>query len=66
MPIEKIEIADFLEKSQSLPVLDVRSPSEYAHARIPNAFSIPIFTDEQRRIIGTAYIQELPVLIRDC
>ena len=58
MPIEKIEIEDFLKKSQSLPVLDVRSPSEYAHARIPNAFSIPIFTDEQRIIIGTAYIKE--------
>lgn len=58
MPIEKIDITDFLEKSQSLPVFDVRSPSEYTHARIPNAFSIPIFTDEQRKIIGTAYIKE--------
>jgi len=58
MPIEKIDITDFLEKSRSLPVLDVRSPSEYAHARIPDAFSIPIFTDEQRIIIGTAYIKE--------
>lgn len=58
MPIEKTDIVDFLEKSQSLPVLDVRSPSEYAHAHIPNAYSIPVFTDEQRIIIGTAYIKE--------
>lgn len=58
MPVEKIDITDFLKSSTDLPVLDVRSPGEFAHAHIPNAFSIPLFTDEQRKIIGTAYVQE--------
>ena len=55
MPIEKVDIETFLKLSESFPVLDVRSPGEYSHARIPGALSVPIFTDEQRKIIGTAY-----------
>lgn len=58
MPIEKIDIENFLQLSESFPVLDVRSPGEYSHAHIPGAVSIPIFTDEQRKIIGTAYTQQ--------
>lgn len=55
MPIEKTDIETFLELSRNFPVLDVRSPSEFLHAHIPNAFSLPLFTDDQRKIIGTAY-----------
>ena len=55
MAIEKIDIETFLKLSGSFPVLDVRSPDEYLHAHIPGAVSVPIFNDEQRRIIGTAY-----------
>ena len=55
MPVEKVDIENFLQLAERFPVLDVRSPAEYAHAHIPGAFSIPIFTDEQRKIIGTAY-----------
>lgn len=55
MPIEKTDIKTFLELSRNFPVLDVRSPSEFIHAHIPNAFSLPLFTDEQRKVIGTAY-----------
>lgn len=58
MPVEKIDIENFLQLSNEFPVLDARSPSEYAHAHIPGAFSVPIFTDEQRKIIGTAYKKE--------
>lgn len=38
-------------------IIDVRSPGEYAHAHIPNAFSLPLFTDEERATIGTTYKQ---------
>lgn len=41
-----------------MPVLDVRSPGEYAHAHIPGARSFPLFTNEERKIIGTSYKQE--------
>lgn len=39
-------------------IIDVRSPDEYAHAHIPNAFSLPLFTNEERAQIGTTYKQE--------
>lgn len=58
MPVEQINIEKFLSLSRELPVLDVRSPGEYLNAHIPGAFSLPLFTDEQRKIIGTAYKQE--------
>jgi tRNA 2-selenouridine synthase len=39
-------------------VLDVRSPSEFSHAHLPGAISLPLFSDEERHRIGTAYKQE--------
>ena len=41
-------------------IIDVRSPSEYNSETIPGAINIPIFDDEERKLIGTAYIQESP------
>ncbi|HYF32388.1 MAG TPA: tRNA 2-selenouridine(34) synthase MnmH [Chitinophagaceae bacterium] len=58
MGIEKIHIGRFLELAENFPVLDVRSPSEYNHAHIPGAVSLPLFTDEERKIVGTAYKQQ--------
>lgn len=40
-----------------MPVLDVRSPSEYKQARIPGAVSFPLFDDVERAEIGTLYKQ---------
>lgn len=58
MSIHKLNIEDFFKTEGGIPVLDVRSPAEYAHAHIPGAISFPIFTNEERKIIGTAYKQE--------
>lgn len=58
MAIEKISIAQFLELAKQHPVLDVRSPGEYAHAHIPGAFNLPLFSDEERKAVGTAYKQQ--------
>lgn len=58
MGITRLPLSDFLQLSQSHPVLDVRSPAEYLHAHIPGAISFPLFTDEERKIVGTAYKQE--------
>ena len=55
---EKINIEYFLELSKHYPVIDVRSPAEYKHAHIPGAHSLPLFTDEERAVVGTAYKQE--------
>lgn len=58
MGITRLPLSDFLKLSQSHPVLDVRSPAEYLHAHIPGAISFPLFSDEERKIVGTAYKQE--------
>lgn len=58
MPAQKIQIEQFLELAKQHPVIDVRSPGEYNHAHIPGALSMPLFTDEERAVVGTAYKQE--------
>src|SRR5258705_8299217 len=58
MAIEKIHIEQFLELAKQYPVIDVRSPGEYKHAHIPHAHSLPLFTDEERKVVGTTYKQQ--------
>ncbi len=58
MAIQKISIDQFLELAKQYPVLDVRSPGEYVHAHIPDAFNLPLFSDEERKTVGTAYKQQ--------
>jgi tRNA 2-selenouridine synthase len=41
----------------SYPLLDVRAPIEFAQGHVPGALSLPLFTDEERARIGTAYKQ---------
>ncbi len=58
MPIQKVDIEIFLELAKQHPVIDVRSPGEFLHAHIPAAHSLPLFTDDERKIVGTAYKQQ--------
>ncbi len=58
MAIQKIGIEEFLQLAKLNPVLDVRSPGEYVHAHIQGAYSLPLFTDEERKVVGTAYKQQ--------
>jgi len=58
LPFEKIHIEQFLGFSNDHILIDVRSPSEYKHAHIPGAYNLPLFTDEERKVVGTAYKQE--------
>ena len=58
MAIQKIFTEEFLQLAKQYPVLDVRSPGEYTHAHIPGAYSLPLFSDEERKVVGTAYKQE--------
>jgi len=58
MAIEKINIEKFLELANQFPVIDVRSPGEYDHAHIPGALNLPLFSDEERKTVGTTYKQE--------
>ena len=38
-------------------LIDARSPSEYALDHIPGAINCPVLDDEERRIVGTIYVQ---------
>ena len=58
MPAEKINIDQFLELSKHHLLIDVRSPGEYQYAHIPCAYNMPLFTDEERAVVGTKYKQE--------
>jgi len=52
-----VNISQFLEMAQTLPVVDVRSPNEFCRGHIPGAINIPLFNDEERAIVGTTYVQ---------
>ncbi len=56
--VQRISIQDFLAGSQGNIVLDVRSPAEYRHAHLPGALSFPLFSDEERKQVGTEYKQQ--------
>lgn len=58
MPATRIDIDRFLQLADELPVIDVRSEGEFGHAHFPGAFSLPLFTNEERKVVGTAYKQE--------
>jgi len=57
MAATKLDIIEFLVKGNVSPILDVRSPGEFTHAHIPGAISFPLFTDEERKVVGTLYKQ---------
>jgi tRNA 2-selenouridine synthase len=42
------------------PLIDVRSPGEYRQGHIPGAVNIPLFTDEERAMVGTLYTRVSP------
>ncbi len=58
MAVQQIDIEQFLQLAEDHPVFDVRSPSEYGHAHIPGALPLPLFSDEERKEVGTAYKQK--------
>lgn len=58
MAVQVLTIEEFISKVLLYPVLDVRSPSEYAHAHFPGAHNLPLFDDTERAVVGTAYKQE--------
>lgn len=58
MASQRADIEQFLQLAQQYPVIDVRSPGEYKHAHLPGAVSLPLFSDEERKTVGTIYKQQ--------
>ena len=50
-----VEIERFL--AGSAPIVDVRSPGEFAKGHMPGAISLPLFDDDERAQVGTCYKQ---------
>lgn len=42
----------------SVPIIDVRSPSEFTQGTVPNAANLPLLTDDEREIVGLAFKAE--------
>ena len=58
MAASKVNVEEFLSLAKLYPVFDVRSPGEFKHAHLPDAHSLPLFDDEERSVVGTAYKKE--------
>lgn len=56
--IHQLNTEDFLLQSKEHLVLDVRSEGEYNYGHIPHAINLPLFNNEERKIVGTAYKKE--------
>jgi tRNA 2-selenouridine synthase len=54
---EIIQIEQFLTLAEKHPIIDVRAPCEFSQGHIPGASNIPLFSDEERKVVGTAYKQ---------
>ncbi len=54
----KVSINTFLEKAKKLPVIDVRTSSEYQKGHLPDAVNIPLFSDQERVVVGTKFKQK--------
>ena len=45
-------------RSKAGPLVDVRSPGEFAKGHWPGAINIPLFSDEERAAVGTTFKQQ--------
>jgi tRNA 2-selenouridine synthase len=58
--MDRIKIEQLWDFSHNRILIDVRSPSEFKQAHIPHARNLPLFTDDERVRVGTAYKQVSP------
>ncbi len=57
-PTNYIDIEQYFALKGNYTVIDVRSPIEFTQGHIPGAFNVPLFTNEERAIVGTLYKQQ--------
>jgi tRNA 2-selenouridine synthase len=55
--MNELTVEQYLKFDKAIAV-DVRSPIEYRDGAIPGSINLPLFTDEERAIIGTLYKQK--------
>jgi len=58
MSLETVDAAAFAaDPARFDAVIDARSPAEYAEDRLPGAVNWPTLDDDERRRVGTLYVQ---------
>lgn len=53
-----ITIDSFVNLPEAVPLIDVRTPAEFEQGHVPGAFNIPLFSNEERVLVGTTYKQQ--------
>lgn len=56
--VKNIEAELFIQNSPQGVIIDVRTPAEYAAGHIVGAVNMPLFTNEERAVVGTIYKQQ--------
>ena len=56
--IKQLPLADFLASSHDGLLIDVRTPAEFEQGHIIGALNIPLFSNEERVLVGTSYKQK--------
>lgn len=51
----KLPVKEFLTKSERFLVVDVRTPAEFEKGHIIGAVNLPIFSNDERAVVGTIY-----------
>ncbi|MEI6433921.1 MAG: tRNA 2-selenouridine(34) synthase MnmH [Bacteroidota bacterium] len=55
--IAEFDPTTFVKMALNFPVIDVRSPGEFAQGHISGALNIPLYTDEERAVVGALYVK---------
>ena len=50
-----LKVDEFITKMKESVVLDIRTPAEFSQGHLPGAVSFPLFSDEERVVVGTIY-----------
>ena len=53
-----LKAEEFVAGMREGTVLDIRTPAEYLQGHLPGAVSFPLFSDEERVVVGTLYKQQ--------
>jgi tRNA 2-selenouridine synthase len=55
--IKHTTIDDFLQLTDAPLLVDVRTPAEFEQGHVPGAVNVPLFSNEERVLVGTTYKQ---------
>ena len=56
--ITTLSLPDFIHASKDALVIDVRTPAEFEQGHMIGATSLPLFTNDERVLVGTCYKQQ--------